>query len=135
VSASLSRFHSLSVRSLPQLLALLLYSAHGENSIVEKIENVGLLVIDDLSTPVLAAYPAGYEEDIRNKANRKDFDSPSNKRNNLLKELANKLASLAIKRKLSVVAHIALTDQDYRSQPIDDQSLNRKQCKPRPCIG
>jgi len=112
VTTSLSRFHSLSVRSLSQLLALLLYSAHGENSVFAKIANLGLLVIDDLSTPVLTTYPAGYEEDNRNKSNRKEYtDSVGNKRNNLLKELANKLASLAVKKNLSVGTILRSTDQ------------------------
>jgi len=91
------------VGSLAPLLALLLYNAHSESSIFSKIPKLGLLVIDDLSTPVLAAYPTRYEEDTRNKPNRKDYtDSAATKRNNVLKELANKLASLAVKKNIAV---------------------------------
>jgi len=103
VTPLLSRFHSLSMRTTAQLLACLLLSAHGENSIFAKIENLGLLVIDDLSTPVLATYPGGYEEDNRSKNNRKEFvDSVSNRRNNLLKDIANKLASLSVTKNITV---------------------------------
>jgi len=110
VTPLLSQFHSLSVRSLAPLLALLLHSAHGESSIFTKVANLGLLVIDDLSTPVLAAYPPGFAEDIRNKSNRKDYaDSAGIKRNTVLKELANKLASLAVKKNIAIIVLNQLT--------------------------
>ena len=106
VTECLSRIHCLSIRSLPALLALLLHSAHTETSIFAKSTNLSLVVIDDLSTPILATYPAGFEDETsRQKQNRKDHantDSTSVKRTNVLRELANKLASLAVKRNVAV---------------------------------
>jgi hypothetical protein len=68
--------------------------------------SLSLVVIDDLSTPILATYPAGFEDETsRQKQNRKDHantDSTSVKRTNVLRELANKLASLAVKRNVAV---------------------------------
>jgi RecA/RadA recombinase len=107
VTALLSRIHSLPARSLPALLALLLHSAHTDASEFNKTQNLSLVVIDDLSTPVLAAYPRGFEDDpSRTKSNRKEYanvDSSAVKRTNLLKELANKLTSLAVKRNIAVL--------------------------------
>src|SRR5262245_9053248 len=103
VTLSLARFHSLALPSLASLIALLLNALHGGDSIFTQVPDIRLLVIDDLSTPVLASYPTGFEEDLsRNKFNRKDHTDPTTKRNNVLKELAHKLASLAIKRNISV---------------------------------
>jgi len=106
VTECLSRVHCLSIRSLPSLLALLLHSAHTETSIFAKVTDLALVVIDDLSTPILATYPAGFEDDSsRQKQNRKDrtnTDSTSVKRTNVLRDLASKLASLAVKRNVAV---------------------------------
>jgi hypothetical protein len=102
----LSRINSLPIRSLSSLLALLLHSSHTDDSIFAKTPDLSLLVIDDLSTPILASYPTGFEdESTRLKSNRKDYansDSTATKRTNILKELANKLASLAAKRNIAV---------------------------------
>jgi len=107
-----SRIHCLSIRSLPSLLALLLHSAHTETSIFAKAANLSLVVIDDLSTPILATYPAGFEDDFsRQKQNRKEYantDSASVKRTNVLRELASKLASLAAKRNVAVLCQIVI---------------------------
>jgi hypothetical protein len=106
VTTVLSRIHSLSTRSLPALLALLLHSAQTDTSIFSKTPNLSLVVIDDLCTPILATYPPGFEDDTsRSKSNRKEYanaDSSAAKRINILKELANKLASLAAKRNIVV---------------------------------
>ena len=103
----LSRIHSLSIQSLPALLALVLHSAHTDTSIFNKTPNLSLVVIDDLSTPILTTYPPGFEDDTsRPKLNRKEYantDSSAAKRTNLLKELANKLASLSVKRNIAVL--------------------------------
>jgi hypothetical protein len=130
----LSRFQSLSIRSLPSLLALLLYSAHNDDSIVAKTPDLSLLVIDDLSTPILANYPAGFDdESTRSKLNRNDHaskDSTTNKRNNILKELANKLASLAAKRNIAVphfINRLIFADPGFKS--THNQNRHRKQCK------
>lgn len=102
-----SRIHSLSIRSLPSLLALLLHSAHTDASVFAKCPNLSLVVLDDLSTPILAAYPHGFEDDTsRSKSSRKDYgntESSAMKRTNVLKEMTNKLASLAVKRNIAVV--------------------------------
>jgi len=124
--SSLSLFHSLSIRSLPVLLTLLIHSAHTETSIFAKTPAPSLLVIDDLSPTILASYPTGFEdESTRPKTNRKNnsnTDSVATKRNNILKELANKLASLALKRNMAVpnllcVSHLV----DLGSESIDDK--------------
>lgn len=103
----LSRIHSLSIRSLPALLALLLHSAHTDTSVFNKTPNLSLVVIDDLCTPILATYPPGFEDGTsRAKSNRKEYtvaDSSATKRTNVLKELGNKLASLAVKRNITVL--------------------------------
>jgi hypothetical protein len=113
VTECLSRIHCLSIRSLPSLLALLLHSAHTETSIFAKATDLSLVVIDDLSTPILATYPAGYEDDTsRQKQNRRDYantDSASVKRTNVLRELGSKLASLAVKRNMAVPFTIFLS--------------------------
>ena len=100
----LSQFHSLSIRSLPLLLALLLHSAHTETSIFAKCANLTLLVIDDLSTPILATYPPGFEDDSHRPKSKRtgNTDSTATKRSNVLKELGNKLAALAVKRNIAV---------------------------------
>lgn len=107
VTSLLSRIHSLSTRSLPTLLALLLHSAHTDTSVFNKTPNLSLVVIDDLCTPILATYPPGFEDDTsRAKSNRKEYaiaDSSAAKRTNILKELGNKLASLAVKRNITVL--------------------------------
>ena len=102
----LARFHSLSIRSLSALLALLLHSAHTDTSIFAKCANLELLVIDDISTPILATYPPGFEDDSnRPRSNRKgNVESTATKRNNVLKELGNKLAALAVKRNVAVTS-------------------------------
>ena len=106
VTGALSRLHSLSVRSLHSLLALLLHSAHRETSVFARIRQLSLLVIDDLSTTILGAYPPGFEEDAsRKKSGWKDHvntDSVATKRTNVLKELGNKLALLAANRNIAV---------------------------------
>jgi hypothetical protein len=115
VDLCLSRIHSLSIRSLPSLLVLLLHSAHTDTSIFAKTPDLALLVIDDLSTPILATYPTGFEDDnARAKSNRKDFanDSTSIKRTNLLRELGNKLAALAVKRNIAV--SVSFCDISFR---------------------
>jgi hypothetical protein len=101
----LSRVHSLSIRSLPSLLALLLHSAHTESSIFATTPNLSLVVIDDLSTPFLANYAGGFEEEgTRSKSGKKDYaDSSAMKRTNILNELAYKLASLAVKHNIAVL--------------------------------
>jgi hypothetical protein len=105
----LSRIHSLSIRSLPSLLALLLHSAHTDTSLFATVPNLTLVVVDDLSTPILATYPHGFEDDIsRSKSNRREHrgsDSAATKRTNLLKELANKLVLLAVKRNIAVTRY------------------------------
>ena len=106
VTTAFARFHSLSIRSLPALLAVLLHSAHTDTSVFAKTSNLSLIVIDDLSTPILATYPPGFEDgSSRYKSGRKEYtntDSSATKRINLLKELASKLASLALKRNIAV---------------------------------
>lgn len=106
VNTLLSRINSLSIRSLPSLLTLLLHSAHTDTSVFAKSPNLSLVVIDDLSTPILATYPHGFEDETsRSKASRKEYgntDSSATKRSNVLKELASKLASLAVKRNIAV---------------------------------
>ena len=107
VTEALSRLHALSIRSLPSLLALLLHSADTDTSVFSRTPELSLLVIDDLSTPILGAYPPGFEDDMfRRKSGKKDYvnkDSVSIKRTNLLKELGNKLALLASKRDIAVI--------------------------------
>lgn len=106
VTGALSRLHSLSVRSLPSLLALLLHSAHRETSVFARTPQLSLLVIDDLSTTILGAYPPGFEDDVsRKKSKQKDHvnkDSVAAKRTTVLKELGNKLALLATNRNIAV---------------------------------
>jgi hypothetical protein len=106
VTEALSRLHALSIRSLPSLLALLLHSADTETSVFTRTPKLSLLVIDDLSTPILGAYPPGFEDDtFRRKSGKKDHvnkDSVAMKRTKLLKELGNKLALLAAKRDIAV---------------------------------
>lgn len=105
VTRLLSQIHSLSIRSLPSLLALLLHTAHTDTSIFAETPDLALLVIDDLSTPILEAYPYGFEDEFaKTKSVRKEFGSTgtSTRRTNVLKGLANKLASLAINRNISV---------------------------------
>jgi len=102
VQEALSRVHCLSIRSLAGLLALLLYSAHTETSIFAKAEKLAVLVIDDLSTPITATYPPGFEEPKQPGKEHVNVDSASLKRTNVLKELGNKLTSLAVKRNLAV---------------------------------
>ena len=110
VTECLSRIHCLSIRSLSALLALLLHSAHTETSIFKKATNLSLVVIDDLATPILAVYPAGFEDDtLRQKQSRKDYtntESTSVKRTNVLRELANKLASLAVNRNAAASSRV-----------------------------
>jgi hypothetical protein len=115
VDPCLSRIHSLSIPSLQSLLVLLLHSAHTNTSIFANTRDLALLVIDDLSTPILASYPTGFEDDhARAKSNRKDFanDSTSVKRTNILKELGNKLAALAVKRNIAVCLLPPLSHSD-----------------------
>jgi len=105
VTLLLSQIHSLSIRSLPALLALFLHAGHTDTSIFAKVSNLSLVVIDDLSTPILASYPTGFEEDTsRTKSNRKDYanSDSSTKRTNVLKGLANKWATIAIKCNVAV---------------------------------
>ena len=110
VTTLLSRIHSLSTRSLPALLALLLHSAQTDTSIFNKTPNLSLVVIDDLCTPILATYPPGFEDDTsRSKSNRKEYanaDSSAAKRTNVLKELANKLAFISCQAKYSGTTRI-----------------------------
>jgi hypothetical protein len=125
---SLSQFHSLVLHSLGGLLAFLA-CAQESHSILAGVANLGLLVIDDLSTPVLAHYPTGFEEGVgRNKSNRLD---PTTKRNNVLKELANKLAALAIKKNISVFLRVTV-NPDPRTQPTYYESSLWKQREPSP---
>jgi hypothetical protein len=111
----LSRIHSLSIRSLPSLLTLLLHSAHTDGSVFATCPNLSLVVLDDLSTPILATYPHGFEDDTsRSKSSRKDYgntESPATKRTNVLKEMTNKLASLAVKRNIAVVRDQIASDK------------------------
>jgi len=116
-AAALTRIHCLSIRSFSCLLALLLLSAHDNTSIFARTPNLCLVVIDDLSTPILATYPPGYEDD-RSKAGRKDFgnaDSSAIKRTNILRELANRLASLAAKRNVAVLSRSAAAKHRFWS--------------------
>jgi hypothetical protein len=71
-------------------------------------------VIDDLSTLFLANYPGGFEEEnARSKSGRKDYaDSSATKRTNILKELAYKLASLAVKRNIAVLTKLNMSADD-----------------------
>jgi len=102
VEEALSRVHCLSLRSLAGLLALLLYSAHTETSIFAKAEKLAVLVIDDLSTPILVTYPPTFDEGKQPGKEHVNTDSTSIKRTNVLRELGNKLTSLAVKRNLAV---------------------------------
>lgn len=96
-------------------------------------------MIDDLSTPILGAYPPGFEDDtLRRKSGKKDHvnkDSVAMKRTNLLKELGNKLASLAAKRDIAVNpwSFFHLTKGlDFKS--TYDKGHLWKQCTPSPGI-
>lgn len=133
VTTALSRLHSLSVHSLPSLLALLLYSAHTETSVFARTPKLSLLVIDDLSTPFLGAYPPGFEEDVsRKKSGQKGHvnkDSMATKRTNVLRELGNKLALLAAKRNIAVRYRLCLhLTQDFGAESTHHKGHLWRQC-------
>lgn len=125
---ALSRFHSLSIHPLPSLLALLLHSAHTDTSIFATCADLNLLVIDDLSTPILATYSPGFEDDSnRPKSNRNGSrDSTATKRSNVLKELGNKLAALAVKRNIAVNFPEAGSDVDSCTESTHNKGHRRK---------
>jgi hypothetical protein len=135
VTEALSRLHALSIRSLPCLLALLLHSAHTDTSFFSQTPKSSLLVIDDLSTPILGAYPPGFEDDtVRRKSGKKDHvnkDSVAMKRTNLLKELGSKLALLAAKRDIAVdprgIFHLT---KGLGFESTHDKGHLWKQCSP-----
>lgn len=85
-------------------------------------------MIDDLSTPILATYPPGFEDDSKkSKTNRNgNGDSTATKRSNVLKELGNKLAALAVKRNIAVGPVEERSELDTCTESTHDKGCFRK---------
>ena len=128
VTALLSRIHSLSARSLPALLALLLHSAHTDASEFNKTQNLSLVVIDDLSTPILAAYPPGFEDDpSRPKSNRKEYanaDSSAAKKDQSPERIGEQISFISCQTKYSGTSywHMSQLRVDFSFESTYDQS-------------